>query len=105
MNTKRLVPALAALVLSSAGVALADDGHGRGHAFHGPQNHGWQRDGSDRAEHHWHEYRHYSEPRWHGYWAPAPVWHYQPRPYYYHDYYAQPYYDDGLTIIFRGRIN
>jgi hypothetical protein len=97
MNTKVLAPALGVLLLAGSGVAMADHGHGR-EPVRGPERHGWDNDRWDRVERHWHEYHRRYEPRWNGYWAPAP------RPYY-GGYYARPYYDDGVTIILRGRLN
>jgi hypothetical protein len=104
MNTKLLATTLGVLLLAGSGVALADDWHGHGREpVRGPERHGWDNDRWDRAERHWHEYHRHYERRWNGYWVPAPVWQ-APRPYY-RDYYAPPYYDDGVTIILRGRLN
>ena len=101
MNTKFLTPTLGALLLCSSGLALAGDWRGRDH---GPaQYHGWH---DSRADRHWHEFlqhRAWRQNHWypahpHGNWTPAPGWR--------HDRFAYPSYDrEGVTIIFRGRVN
>ena len=100
MNTKFLVPALAALLLCSSTLALAGEGRGRGYGA--PQYRGWHDSHADR---HWHEFlqhRAWRQKNWypapHGYWTPAPGWQ--------HDRFAhRSYARDGVTIIFRGRVN
>jgi hypothetical protein len=101
MNTRFLAPTLGALLLCSSALALAGDWRGRDH---GPAKyHGWH---DSRADRHWHEFqqhRAWRQNRWypahpHGYWTPAPGWR--------HERFAYPSYDrDGVTIIFRGRVN
>jgi len=101
MNTKYLVPTLGALLLCSSTLVLAGDFHGRDH---GPtQYRGWH---DSRADRHWHEFqqhRAWRQHHWypahpHGNWTPAPAWR--------HDRFAYRSYDrDGVTIIFRGRVN
>jgi len=100
MTTKLLASALGVVLLAGSGIALADHGHGR-EPIRVPAHRTWDSDRWDRAERHWDEYHRHYEPRWNGYWTPAPVWH---RPYVYPDY-SRPDYDDGVTIILRGRLN
>ena len=101
MNTKLLIPAVSVLLLCSSTLALAGDGRGRDYGA--PQYRGWH---DSRAEQHWHEFlrhRAWRQNYWypahpHGRWTPAPGWQ--------HDRFAYPNYDrDGLTIIFRGRVD
>jgi hypothetical protein len=66
MNTKLLASALGVALLVGSGIALADGGHGDGREFRGSEHQSWHRDGWDRAERHWHEYRRHYEPRWNG---------------------------------------
>ena len=101
MNTKLLVPTLGALLLCSSTLALA--GEGRGRDYGAPQYQGWQ---DSRADRHWHEFlqhRAWRQHHWYpahpyGQWTPAPGWR--------HDRFAHRGYDqDGVTILFRGRVN
>jgi hypothetical protein len=97
MNTKLLAPVVGALLLAGSTLALAHDRHGHGR----PEFRGWHRDSWSRPDHHWNhyqQYRHYG-PQPHGYFVPAPrhpsAYHGGPR----------GYGRDGVSIIFRGRIN
>ena len=106
MITKLISAGVGALLLAGSGLALADrdDRDGR---------HGWRERGG-------HE-RHWNDRRPHGHWKHGhgpqvrkhhhyyPRWH-APKSYYRHHGYRSgwgPYsrYDDGVTIIFKGRID
>ena len=120
MSSKLLNAALAALLLGSTGLALADnDGrgkHGGGGDHRAQQDRGWN-GGAPR----WHggpAPRHYRAPyradSGHGNWKPAHGWKhgnrhhpYYGRPYAHHGYYPRPHADFGndITIIFRGRLD
>lgn len=101
MNTKLFAPAIGALLLGGSTLALADSRHNHGR----PQVRGWQHESWSRPDRHWHEFqrhRHY-DARPHGYWVPAPIQHRHP---YAHPGWGPRAYDrDGVTIIFRGRLN
>jgi len=115
MNTKKLIPVVGVLLLSSSVAALADE-HRGGHfdgaaAFHA-SNHrdGFRHEGFGDARPYWREHGHpiyVPAQRWcptppRAYWVPAP----QPRPYYPSHWGQGPAYDhDGVTIIFRGQLN
>jgi hypothetical protein len=120
MSSKLLNAALAALLLGSTGLALADnDGRGkhRGGGDHrAQQERGWN-GGAPR----WNagpphgDYRAPAYPqRGHDHWKPGHGWKhghrhhpYYGRPYAYHRYYPKPHADfgDDITIIFRGRLD
>jgi hypothetical protein len=101
MNAKYLAPTLGALLLCSSTLALAGDFRGRDDGL--TQYQGWH---DSRADRHWHEFlqhRAWRQNYWypahpHGNWTPAPAWR--------HDRFAYRNYErDGVTIIFRGRVN
>jgi hypothetical protein len=108
MLSKLISAGVGALLLAGSGLALADrdDRDGR---------HGWRERGgherhwSDRRPHgHWkhgpHARKHFHEHHRHYY----PRWH-APHSYYKHHGYRSGWghsrYDDGVTIIFKGRID
>jgi hypothetical protein len=109
MKTKLLNSALGVVLLGTSVLALAGNGsghdHGRSLAYHGPAGGGGHGYG---APHQWSRHpgpAHYvGPPHWRG-----PVWrhpgwhapyrHYVPAPRHYGRY------DDGVTIIFKGRID
>lgn len=106
MKSKLLACAAGLAVLGTSALALADNGrgHDRGPAYHGHHDAG--RPVYD-APRHWshdrwsHDRRPvYAYEHWHG-----PAWR---APYYRHYGYAPRHYDrydDGVTIIFKGRID
>jgi len=108
MKSKLLASAIGVVLLGTSALALADNerwhDHGRGPAYHGQQgdwhDHGeqyhWSR---DPRQAHYARPPNWYRPGWH-----HPGWH-APYPYYGHAprYYGP--YDDGVTIIFKGRIN
>jgi hypothetical protein len=101
MKSKLLASALGLALLGTSALALADNGrgHDRSPAYHGRHDAG--RPGHS-APRHWSPARRpaVAHKHWHG-----PAWH---APYHRHYSYApRPHgrYDDGLTIIFKGRID
>ena len=105
MNTKLLAPLVGALLLGGSTLALAGNRHDddRGH----PQARGWHQDNWSRPERHWHQfqqYRHY-DPRPRAYWAPAPIPPRHPSAYRSYGWGPRAYDRDGVTVIFRGRLN
>jgi hypothetical protein len=115
MSKKLIAAILGALLFTSGGLALAgddrgryryDDDHGKHgrdydddgpghHGNHGHGNHGHGNHG--HGKHHGHAKHYHARPYWYPYaYRPAPHHgHWGPR---YH-------FDDGLTIIFKGRIH
>ena len=108
MKSKLLVSAVGLALLGSSALALADRGHGRDHGPR-PDEHrdfGHRHDGSHREWSH-HE-RHYGRGDRHDQWR----WHRREHawygPYYRDHSYAPRHgwgYDDGVTIIFKGRLD
>jgi hypothetical protein len=100
MKSKLLASALGVAVLGTSAVALADNGrgHDRRPAYHGHHDAGRPVHSVPRYWSHHRRpvvYKHWHGPAWR-----APYY----RPY---DYAPRPYsrYDDGVTIIFKGRID
>jgi hypothetical protein len=120
MSSNLVNAALAALLVGSTGLALADN-DGRGRHQGGGDHHGWQERGGDGGAPRWdaspaHPQYHppYQHPYGHDHWQPAYGWKhghphhsYYERPHGYHGYYPRPYsdYGDDITIIFRGRLD
>jgi hypothetical protein len=110
MKSKLLATAVGLALLGASAVTLADDGRGRewGHE-RGPRYS--ERHDFDRPHHgsYWsHQHRHH----WHGHRHPHWDWHRHQHgwygPYYrYHSYAPRHYgrHDEGVTIIFKGRID
>jgi hypothetical protein len=106
-NTKLMGAAIGLALLGASGLALADgwkdrggrdwDGRGKYDRGHDRGRHeGWYR-GAPHGHRHHHQYHYY--PRWH-----APHRHYYPHRY--HSGWGKHYgHDDGVTIIFKGRID
>ena len=104
MKSKLLASALGLALLGTSALALADNGRGhdrdRSPAYHGRHDAG--RPGHSAPRYWSHDRRPaVAYKHWHG-----PVW----RAPYYHRHYGyapRPYgrYDDGVTIIFKGRID
>lgn len=103
MNTKFLAPVVGALLLGGSTLALADNRHDHGR----PQVRGWHQDNRSRPERHWHEFQRYRyyNPDPHGYWRPGPGPHRHPYAYRSDGWGPRAYDRDGVTIIFRGRLN
>jgi hypothetical protein len=107
MNSKLIRAAAAALLLVGSGAALADSWKDRGgHRERGRSEHRWDDRGAGHSRGHWGHHRHWSRhhqhhysPRWHG---PR---HYHGHPGKYRSYGPRYGYDDGVTIIFKGRID
>jgi len=110
MKSKLLATAVGLALLGASAVALADDDRGRGYGHdRGPRHyerhdfdrpHQW----SHRDHDQWRHPRHYRQPHW-GWYRDQHGWY---GPYYrYHSYAPRHYgrYDDGVTIIFKGRID
>jgi hypothetical protein len=114
MNTKLISAVAGVFLLAGSGMALADSGKDRGRH----DRHGWQERGGQGR--HWND-RGWDRPRGHAYghqkhWGKQhhsphyyPRWH-APRPHHghpgYHRNWGHHYgHDDGVTIIFKGRIN
>lgn len=111
MSSKLISAVAGVLLLAGSGLALADDGRGdRGrHDRNGwnersydRHDRGWDRPRGHAYGHnkHWHKHhRHHYHPRWHGphHHYGSPGYHRNRGPHY--------GYDDGLTIIFKGRID
>lgn len=111
MKSKLLALAVGAALLGASALAAADDdrrhGRDRGPSYHGRYDGGWHAQGPG---HHWH-------PRKHGHWHPhkhghghGPKWRHRGwhAPAYRHYGYAPRHYggyDDGVTIIFKGRFD
>ena len=115
MNTKKLIPVVGVLLLSSSVAALADE-HRGGHpngapAFHASDHRdGFRQEGFRDARPYWREHGHpiyVPAQRWcppppRARWVPVP----QPRPYYPSHWGQGRAYDrDGVTVIFRGHLN
>jgi hypothetical protein len=101
MKSKLLTSILGVALLSASALALADNGrgHDRGPSYHG--RHDNNRYGHGRP--HWDKRWHAHAPR-HRHWH-APAWR---TPHHRHYGYAPRHYgryDDGVTIIFKGRID
>jgi hypothetical protein len=112
MNAKLMGVAAALVLLTGSGMALADNGKDRGgrggHAWNDRGGNGGRsedRGSHDRGRHEgWyrspprHEHHRHYYPRWH-----------QPHRYYPHHHHSgwRPRYgyDDGVTIIFKGRLD
>jgi len=101
MKSKLLASALGVALLGTSAFALADNsrGHDRSSSYHGRYDAGRPGHVTPR---HWPHHRRPAvvHKHWHG-----PAWR---APYYRHYGYApRPYgrYDDGVTIIFKGRID
>jgi hypothetical protein len=103
--------AIGLALLGASGLALADgkdrggrDWDGRGGYDRGGPNRGWQGHGwHDRGRHEgWYRgapHRH-GHPHYHTY----PRWH-PPHPHYHRNWGPRYGHDDGVTIIFKGRID
>lgn len=110
MKTQLLASVLGVALLAGSGLALADRGRADDHS-RGPSHerrYDGDRYGHDRGRHYGpppHAYAHRHGHGWHGRHWHRPGWrhpyhtHYQPAPKHYGRY------DDGVTIIFKGRID
>jgi len=104
MKSKLLASALGITLLGASALALPDNrGHDRGPSYHGRPHAGHHAHGGPK---HWNQRPHgHPQAHWHG-----PAWRYPawraPHPRYY-GYAPRHYgrYDDGVTIIFKGRID
>ena len=102
MKSKLLASAMGLALLGTSALALADNRHGSGHdrspAYQGRHDAGWA---GHNAPRYWSHDRRpaFAYQRWHG-----PVWH---APYHRYGYAPRHYgrHDDGVTIIFKGRID
>jgi hypothetical protein len=108
MKSKLLASALGMALLGASALVLADNG--RGHdRDRGPSYHGRHDDGrpGHSAPRHWSHDRRPAYAHKHGH---GPAWRHPGwrAPYYHHYGHAPRYYgryDDGVTIIFKGRID
>ena len=101
MNTKLLAPVVGTLLLAGSTLALADNRHDHGR----PQVRGWHHESWSRPDRHWNQFQHYRryDAHPHRYWRPAPIPHRHPSAY--QGWGPRAYDRDGVTIIFRGRVN
>ena len=103
MKSKLLAPALGMALLATSALALADNGRGhdnsRGHADPHRNNVPYHSTPQPRPSHY------YGHPRWHGLAWRRPGGHAPHHQHYRYGPRHYGHYDDGVTIIFKGRID
>ena len=110
MKSKVLASAMGMVLLGASALALADNdrrhGPDRGSSYHGRHDSARHGHGAPR---HWSHHKWHRPAHKHGHWH-GPALRYPGRhaPYYRHYGHASRYYgryDDGVTIIFKGRFD
>lgn len=108
MNNKLIGAAAGVLLLAGSGLALADDWKDRGRHYGGHERHWKERNWNHPGGHRGHS-KHWRKHQHHHHYHHYPRWH-RPRHQYGHPGKYRswgPHYrhDDGVTIIFKGRID